>query len=200
MKIRCYFSLLWALFSSDKRGKHSKILKVKTNVVRFWYEVSSCRRTWSNSGVSKSWYQRFLEEIWGAIQLSKGKAAYYLIAILVPKIVKLGNYLKYSKCSNVFWRVDCDMFQRIGAWVYERHATWGRDKIKQKYFPKNKSPIFGEKSHQDNWILCDSSTTALKENFVELRFGFRSCIGHLVNTQTQTWTWLAWPGYRSLGI
>jgi hypothetical protein len=47
-------------------------------------------------------HQRFFEEIQRAIQLSKGKAAYQLIAILVPKIVKQGNYFKYSKCSNVF--------------------------------------------------------------------------------------------------
>jgi hypothetical protein len=66
-------------------GKHCKILKVKTAVVRFWYEVSSNPRTWSNSGVFKLWDQ----------------------------------------------------------------------------------------------------------NFLELRFGFRSCIGHLVKTETQTWIWLA---------
>jgi group II intron reverse transcriptase/maturase len=106
--------------------------------------------------------RRFLEEIRRAIQLSKGKAAYQLIAILVPKIVKWGNYFKYSECSNVFRRLDHDIFQKIRAWVYRRHPTWGRDKIKQKYFPKNKSWIFRGKAHQDNWILYDSYTTAFK--------------------------------------
>ncbi len=76
--------------------------------------------------------RRFLEEIRQAIQLSKGKAAYQLIAIVVPKIVKWGNYFKYSECSNVFRRLDHDIFQKIRAWVYPRHRTWGRDKIKQK--------------------------------------------------------------------
>jgi hypothetical protein len=46
--------------------------------------------------------RRFLEEIRRAIQLSKGKAAYQLIAILVPKIVKWGNYFKYSEVAMYF--------------------------------------------------------------------------------------------------
>jgi hypothetical protein len=88
MKIRCYFlSALGIVFYGLNRGSgmQSKILKVKTTGVRFWYQVSSSPRTRSNSGVSKSWDQ----------------------------------------------------------------------------------------------------------NFVEPRFGFRSCVGHVVKTETQTWTWLA---------
>jgi hypothetical protein len=106
--------------------------------------------------------RRFLEEIRRAIQPSKRKAAYQLIAILVPKIVKWGNYFKYSECNNVFRRLDHDIFQKIRAWVYRWHPTWGRDKIKQKHFPKNKSWIFRGKAQQDNWILYDSYTTAFK--------------------------------------
>jgi hypothetical protein len=45
---------------------------------------------------------RYLEEIQRAIQLSKGKAAYKLIAILVPKIVKWGNYFKYLNATMYF--------------------------------------------------------------------------------------------------
>jgi hypothetical protein len=37
--------------------------------------------------------RRFLEEIRGAIQLSKGKGAYQLIAILVPQNSKMGQLL-----------------------------------------------------------------------------------------------------------
>jgi hypothetical protein len=87
---------------------------------------------------------------------------YQLIAILVPKIVKWGNYFKYFECDNVFQRLDHDIFQKIRAWVYRWHPTWGCDKIKQKYFPKNKSWIFRGKAHQDDWILYDFYTTAFK--------------------------------------
>jgi hypothetical protein len=91
---------------------------VKTNVVRFWYEVSSSPRTWSTSGASKSGYQIFLEEIRQAIQLPKRKVTYQVIVILVAKIIKWDNYFKYFECSNVFRRLDRDMFQKIRAWVY----------------------------------------------------------------------------------
>ena len=104
--------------------------------------------------------RRFLEEIRRAIQLSKGKAAYQLIVALVPKIVRWGNYFRYSECSNIFRRLDHDISQKIRAWVYRRHPTWGRNKIKQKYFPEKKSWIFQGKAHQDNWISYDSYTTA----------------------------------------
>lgn len=104
--------------------------------------------------------RRFLEEIRRAIQLSKGKAAYQPIATPVPEIVGWGNYFKYSECSNVFRRLDHDIFQKIRAWVYRRHPTWGRDKIKLKYFPERRSWIFQGKAHQDNWISYDSYTTA----------------------------------------
>jgi hypothetical protein len=79
-----------------------------------------------------------------------------------PKIVKWGNYFKYSKCNNLFWRLDHDIFQKIRAHVYQWHPTWGRDKIKQKYFPKYKSWILRGKAHQDNWILYDFYTMAFK--------------------------------------
>lgn len=104
--------------------------------------------------------RRFLEDIRRAIQLSKGKAAYQLIITLVPQIVGWGNYFKYSECNNIFRRLDHDIFQKIRAWVYRRHPTWGRDKIKQKYFPEKRSWLFKGKVYQDNWILYDSCTTA----------------------------------------
>ena len=103
---------------------------------------------------------RFLEDIRRAIQFSKGKAAYQLIITLVPKILGWGNYFKYSECNDIFRRLDHDIFQKIRAWVYRRHPTWGRDKIKQKYFPEKKSWLFEGKVYQDNWILYDSYTTA----------------------------------------
>jgi hypothetical protein len=86
----------------------------------------------------------------------------FSIAIMVPKIVKWGNYFKYFECNNVFQRLDHDIFQKIQAWIYRRHPTWGHDKIKQKYFPKNKSWIFRGKAHQANWILYNFYTTAFK--------------------------------------
>nr|YP_009040977.1 ORF533 [Tetraphis pellucida]AIB08432.1 ORF533 [Tetraphis pellucida] len=104
--------------------------------------------------------RRFLEDIRRAIQFSKGKAAYQLIITLVPKIVGWGNYFKYSECNNIFRRLDHDIFQKIRAWVYRRHPTWGRDKIKQKYFPEKRSWFFQGRVYQDNWILYDSYTTA----------------------------------------
>lgn len=72
-----------------------------------------------------------------------------------------GNYFKYSECGNVFRRLDHDIFQKIRAWVYRRHPERGRDKIKLKYFPENRSWILRGKAHRSNWVLYDSHTTAL---------------------------------------
>jgi hypothetical protein len=46
--------------------------------------------------------QRFLEEIRRAIQLSKGKAAYQLIVILVPKIINWAIILNTLNATMYF--------------------------------------------------------------------------------------------------
>jgi RNA-directed DNA polymerase len=132
--------------------------------------------------------QRFLEDIRRAIQFSKGKAAYQLIITLVPKIVGWGNYFKYSECSNIFRRLDHDIFQKIRAWVYRRHPTWGRDKIKQKYFPEKRSWLFQGKVYQDNWILYDSYTTAfgIKKEYYLVKLSWIASHKHIKARQDKS--------------
>lgn len=131
--------------------------------------------------------RRFLEDIRQAIQFSKGKAAYQLIITLVPKIVGWGNYFKYSECNNIFRRLDHDIFQKIRAWVYRRHPTWGRDKIKQKYFPEKKSWLFKGKVYQDNWILYDSYTTAfeIKKEYYLVKLSWIASHKHIKARQNE---------------
>jgi RNA-directed DNA polymerase len=132
--------------------------------------------------------RRFLEDIRRAIQFSKGKAAYQLIITLVPKIVGWGNYFKYSECNNIFRRLDHDIFQKIRAWVYRRHPTWGRDKIKQKYFPEKKSWLFKGKVYQDNWILYDSYTTAfgIKKEYYLVKLSWIASHKHIKARQDES--------------
>lgn len=90
------------------------------------------------------------------IQSHKGSAVHRLISALVPLILGWGNYFNSSECSAIFHRMDWRIFQQLRAWVFRRHPTWGRQRIKHKYFPENQTWRFHGKKYRDNWVLYDS--------------------------------------------
>ena len=85
----------------------------------------------------------------------KGGAAHLLIGRLTPKIVGWGNYFRTGECADVFRSLDHRIYQMIRPWVFRRHPTWGRMKIKEKYFPEGRSWNYEGKSHRNNWVLSD---------------------------------------------
>jgi hypothetical protein len=58
-------------------------------------------------GLADTWSFFFL-----TINSQKEMQLYQLIAVLTSKILKWDNYFKYSECSNVFWKLNHDIFQK----------------------------------------------------------------------------------------
>lgn len=89
-------------------------------------------------------------------------SSYDLIKMLRPIIIGWGNYYSICECSSIFHKVDSNIFGMLRAWVFRRDRRNNREEIKEKYFPSNKTYVFRNVEHKDNWIF--SGQTKLKNN------------------------------------
>lgn len=102
---------------------------------------------------SKTSQLKFLSEIRNLIQQNKASSSYHLITLLKPKILKWGNYYRYSDCQKIFRKISHYILQKLRAWVFRRDKRNGRQIVKEKYFPSNKQYKFEGNYYKDNWIL-----------------------------------------------
>lgn len=107
---------------------------------------------------SKASQKRLLTDLKDQAAALKGNAAHVLIRRLTSNIVGWGNYFRTSECSDVFRSMDHRIYQLLRPWVFRRHPTWGRQKIKEKYFPEGRSWFYQCEPHHSNWVLSDSIT------------------------------------------
>nr|NP_943695.1 putative reverse transcriptase and intron maturase [Chara vulgaris]AAP92209.1 putative reverse transcriptase and intron maturase [Chara vulgaris] len=135
---------------------------------------------------SKKSQETLLSQTRFVIQSHKGSAVHRLISALVPLISGWGNYFKFSECSAIFHRMDFRIFQQLRAWVFRRHPTWGRQRIKHKYFPENQTWLgFHGKKYRDNWVLYDSymsKDTRRQFNLIRLSWIKKSCKHEVVRS------------------
>jgi RNA-directed DNA polymerase len=87
------------------------------------------------------------------IQRNRSASAYNLINTLRPIIIGWANYYKYCECTQTFSKLTYLIFQKLRAWVFRRDTRNGRQKVKQRYFPSNKSYSYDGTIHHDNWVL-----------------------------------------------
>lgn len=102
---------------------------------------------------SKSSLKNLLTNIKIETKSLKGASVEALIKRLRPKIIGWGNYFRYCECSESFNTISFKIFQILRPWVFSRQPGWGRQKIREKYFPQGKTYFFDGRSHQANWIL-----------------------------------------------
>lgn len=106
---------------------------------------------------SKKNQKRFSEKVRGIIQSNKSNSAYGLIRKLRPIVVGWANYYRYCECSTIFSKMDNLILHKLRAWMFRRDNR-SRELIKEKYFPSNKTYIYEEKSHKDNWVFYGETT------------------------------------------
>lgn len=97
-------------------------------------------------------------------------STYSLIESLKPIIVGWGYYFRYSKCKEVFKKMDYMISDIIRGWVFRRDKRSGRGIVKENYFPSGKVYIFENRLHQNNWVLCgktgEKADQMMKENWL----------------------------------
>lgn len=103
------------------------------------------------------------------LQNNKSTSSHALIEMLRPVILGWANYFKYCECKSVFNKMTHRIYQKMRAWVFRRDTRNGRFKIKQTYFPSDRTYSFDGSKHQDNWILVGRTKSkhgTIKENFL----------------------------------
>nr|AYC64189.1 hypothetical protein [Pseudobryopsis hainanensis] len=118
---------------------------------------------------SKENQRRLLESIRTILQNNRSTSSYELIRKLRPIIIGWGNYFKYCECGLIYKQLTHRIFLKLRAWVNRRDPRAGRQKLKEKYFPRGKTWKFNDKTHRDNWILYGHTRDVkgtFKENFL----------------------------------
>lgn len=96
---------------------------------------------------------RLLHKVRQIVIRNRSASSYNLINLLRPVILGWANYYRYCECSTTFNKLTNLIYQKLRAWVFRRDTRNGREFVKEKYFPSNKSYSFDGTTHQDNWIL-----------------------------------------------
>jgi RNA-directed DNA polymerase len=102
---------------------------------------------------SKKNCKALFEKTRQCISRNKASSAFKLITKLRPILLSWGNYFKYCECSKTFMNIDNVVYQQIRAWVFRRAVRQGRNAVKQKYFPENRTYKFQGRVYNPNWIL-----------------------------------------------
>jgi RNA-directed DNA polymerase len=84
---------------------------------------------------------------------NRNASSYNLINLLRPVIIGWANYFRFSECSSIFSKLTHLIFQKLRAWVFRRDTRNGKKEVKQRYFLSNKTYLFDDTKHQDNWVL-----------------------------------------------
>ena len=107
----------------------------------------------------------FLLSVKTIVQEAKGKAAFYLIQRLVPRIKEWGTYFANCECKETFKRMDYMIFQKIKSWAFRHHAfNKNKTYFKNKFFPFDKSYLFQGKEYKTNWLLTSNNNTSFIGN------------------------------------
>ncbi len=109
---------------------------------------------------SRASQARLLLNVRTQVQTLKGVSTYALIQRLSPILVEWGNYFRTCECNEIFKRMDHHIYQQIRSWVFRRHPTWGRQKIKEKYFPEGRIWKYENRSYSNNWVLSETLTSS----------------------------------------
>lgn len=113
----------------------------------------------------KAAVKSLITKIGNITRTNRAISTYDLIQMLRPIIIGWGNYYSVSECSSTFHKIDQDIFGITRSWVFRRDRRNNRTFIKEKYFPSNKTYIFRNNKHKDNWILCGQKK--LKNNQIQ---------------------------------
>ncbi len=102
---------------------------------------------------SKQSQQFLLLKIRQVLQKNKSISTYGLICKLRPLILHWGSYFRFCECQATFKKLSHRIFLKLRAWVFRRDPRSGRNKIKQKYFPNNRTWFFNGQKYESNWVL-----------------------------------------------
>ena len=105
--------------------------------------------------ISKKSRKSLLSKTREVFQNNRSASSGNLILKLNPIIVGWSYYFRYSECTIDFQQMDYSLFGQLRAWIFRRHSKGlkSRERIKLKYFPKNKTVTFNGKQHTSSWIL-----------------------------------------------
>jgi RNA-directed DNA polymerase len=119
---------------------------------------------------SKTSMTRLLLKTRSIIQANRSASSYNLINLLAPIIIGWSNYFRFCECQKAFSKMDYSIFKQLRAWVFRRKSKGlsSRNKLKEKYFPSNKTYLFRGKNYSNNWILTGQAMVKgkKKENFL----------------------------------
>lgn len=114
------------------------------------------------------------------IQNNRSASAYNLIELLRPVIIGWANYFRYSECTRCYHKLSHLIFQKLRAWVFRRDTRNGRKKVKQRYFPSDKTYTYDGIKHNDNWIL--NGKTLCKDGIMK-----ENWLPHMVWVKSKKW-------------
>ena len=114
---------------------------------------------------SKQSVERVMKKTRAIIQQNKGVSAYQLVGKLRPLHVGWANYFKYCECKKTFSKVDNLIYQKLRAWTMRRAIRQGRQKVKESYFPSNKTYGFQGRKYKANWVMFGEKKTKTGGSF-----------------------------------
>lgn len=88
------------------------------------------------------------------IQNNKSASASSLIYLLRPIIIGWGNYFCYCECKETFNKVDNIIYNQLRAWVLRRATRIGRIATMEKYFIRDRTYKFQNRTSKANWIFA----------------------------------------------
>lgn len=106
---------------------------------------------------SKSNQVRFIKSIGDICRNYRAISAFDLIKALRPKVLGWANYYRHCECKKILSRLDMLIYNILRKWVFRRDKRSGRMKVKEKYFPQDRTFIFHGREYKNNWVLCGSA-------------------------------------------
>lgn len=102
---------------------------------------------------SKENVLRVINKTNNVIQKSKSASSYQLVRRLRPIILGWANYFRYCECKTTFSKVDNLVYQQTRAWALRRAVRTNRTEVMLKYFPKDRTYKFQNRTYKANWVL-----------------------------------------------
>ena len=103
---------------------------------------------------SKDSVKRLTDKTRNIIQNNKSASSYALIYLLRPVTIGWGNYFRFCECTETFQKIDNIIYNQLRAWVLRRAIRINRTKTMGRYFIKNRTYTFQNKTHKANWIFA----------------------------------------------
>ena len=177
-----FYTSLWLMENCGLQFSEEKFTIISTNQgynFRGFHIISinDGKRVKCKIHVSKKSRKALLSKTRKIFQNNRSASSGDLILKLNPIIVGWSYYFRYCECTVDFQKMDYSLFGQLRAWVFRRRSKGlkSRERIKLKYFPKDKTVTFNGKQYTGSWIFI-GTTVDNKGNKKEIHLVYPSWI------------------------